>query len=246
MEESGPRRAEVGRVCKSHLPTTDQLADAIERDEPWLISVKRKRGGAKPLEANPDLLVRTIDYIQYARREIVQRCQIEIVGYREPDEVFLSSTTGMPLHPDSVTSLGRTAFRRARILRASPHRLRARFAVRVIEQLVEAIFSGESSIGTESSWIETILVKAAEKMGHSSPQSLRPYLTYVLNRRIQTAEATKAGKLAARSRQLERHVDTLLGRLRHVKELHDASSLMRAGRSAEAADALRRVADGLC
>lgn len=246
MEEAGPRRAEAGRICKSHMPTIEQLADVIERDEPWLISVKRKGGNMKPIEAPPDLLVRTLDYLRYGRRDIVLRCQGDIIGYREPDEVFLSSTTGLALHPDSITSIGRLAFSRAGIERASPHRLRARFAVRIIEELVESICGSVAPIGAASSWFDTILIKAAEKMGQSNPRSLRPYLTYVLNRRIQTADATKAGKLAARTRQLERQVNTWVGRLRPTKELYNAGLLIRANRREEAAGALRQIADSLC
>ncbi len=245
MEEAGPRRAEVGRVGKSHLPTSGQLDDLIERDEPWLISVRRKGGNAKPFEATPHLLIRTLQYIQYERRDIVARCQAEIVGYKEPDEVFISGTTGMALHLDSVTALGRKAFRLAGIENASPHRLRARFAVRVIEELVEALSHDGAVLGSESLWFETILVKAAEKMGHAHPQSLRPYLTYVLNRRIQTAEATKVGRLAAQARQIERQVGAWVRRLHGAKELSEAGALLSAGRNAEAADALRRIADAL-
>lgn len=243
-EEAGPRRAEFLRVGKSHMPTSDQLAGLIERDEPWLIGVKRKGGHSKPLNVPPDLIIRTLDFIQFGRRAIVEHCLSTIVGYREPDEIFLSSTTGRALHPDSVTSIGRRLFRTAGIERANIHRLRARFAVRVIETLVDAIFDGEM-IGSESSWIETILIKAAEMMGHSSPQSLRPYLTYVLNRRIQTADATKAEKLASRLRQLRLHEGTLVRRLQRQKGLQTAARHLQAGRKSEAALLLREIADEL-
>ena len=105
----------------------------------------------------------------------------------------------MPLHLDSVTAIGRKIFAQAGGERANVHRLRARHAVRTTEAMVDAIFDG-SRIGTESSWVETILTKAVEDMGHTSPQSLRPYPTYVLNRRIQTADASKTERLASRLR----------------------------------------------
>lgn len=245
MEAAGPRRAEIGRILKSHIPTIEHIGDLIDRDEPWSFVVVRKGGAAKPLEGPPDLLLRTSDYINYERREIVDHCLATIVGYREPDEVFISGTTGMPLHPDTVTSLGRLSFQRAGIERASAHRLRARYAVRVIEELLEAIVGDDVRIGSQSSWFETILVKAAEKMGHGSPQSLRPYLTYVLNRRIQTAEATKAGALVGRMRELERSVAAWVQRLRENRSLHEIGGMIAAGRNVEAAAALRQMADGL-
>lgn len=243
-EEAGPRRAEFLRVGKSHLPTSDQLADIIERDEPWTITVKRKGGASKPLNIPPDLIIRTQDFVQFGRRDIVDHCLKTIVGYREPDEIFLSSSTGLALHPDSVTSIGRRVFRRAGVERANVHRLRARYAVRTVETLVDAIFDGDA-IGPESSWIETILVKAAELMGHSSPESLRPYLTYVLNRRIQTADATRAEKLASRLRQLRLQEGTMVRRLDQHHSLHQAARELQAGRGAEAATILRRLADAL-
>ena len=243
-EEVGPRRAEFMSLCKSHLPSTRQLTELIERDEPWKMLVKRKGGKCKPLKVLPELIIRTADYIQFGRREIVNDCQKKIVGYREPDEIFLSSKTGMPLHLDSVTAIGRKIFAEAGVERANFHRLRARHAVRTIEAMVDAIFNG-SRIGTESSWVETILTKAAEEMGHTNPQSLRPYLTYVLNRRIQTADASKAERLASRLRLLSLHEITLNRRLKLHTELHRSSEFIQAGKDAEAAALLRKIADDL-
>lgn len=243
-EEVGSRRAEFLRVCKSHMPTGDVLADLIERDEPWVILVTRKGGKTKPLHVPCDLIIRTQDFIEFGRSEIVNRCQKEIVGYREPEEVFLSSKTGLVLHPDTVTSIGRRAFRQAGIKNANIHRLRARFAVRTIETLVEALFE-DKIVGSESSWIETILIKASEMMGQSDPRSLRPYLTYVLNRRIQTSDSTKAKNLASRLRQLRLHEGTVVRRLGQHKDLQEVAKHIQAGRESDAATALRKMADML-
>ena len=226
------------------MPTDDQLADLIERDEPWLITVKRKGGASKPLHAPVDLIIRTLDFVQFSRREVVEHCQKNIVGYQEPDEIFLSSTTGLVLHPDSVTSIGRRTFRKAGIAQANIHRLRARFAVRTIETLVDAVF-GSESIGPNSNWIETILIKAAEAMGHSNPQSLRPYSTYVLNRRIQAADATKVTKLESRLRQLKLQEGTIVRRIDQHHKLQIIARQMQAGNDVDAAAALREIADQL-
>lgn len=243
-EEVGLRRVELLQVGKAHLPTMGQLDALIRRDEYWPLIVKRKGGRSQAMRVSPDLIVRTFDYIEFERRKIVEACLKKNVGYREPDEVFLSSRTGKVLHLDSVTSIGRKAFSKAGITGANIHRLRARFAVRVIETLVEAIFA-DRKIGSESSWIETILVKAAEMMGHANPLSLRPYLTYVLNRRIQTAGSTQADALASRIRQLELQAGTLDRRLHHQRDLQSVASHIRTGRKGEAASLLRRMADEL-
>jgi integrase len=243
-EEVGPRRAEFMQLCKSHMPTSEKLAELIERDEPWLITIKRKGGKSKPLNVLPDLIIRTLDFIAFGRREIVNHCLATIVGYCESDEIFLSSRTGMPLHLDSVTSIGRRIFKKAGVACANIHRLRARYAVRTIEALVDAIFDG-GTVGTESNWVETILVKASEQMGHSSPQSLRPYLNYVLNRRIQVADGTNVQKLASRLRQLRLQEGTLLRRLHRQHDLQRAAKHLQAGRQTEAAAVLREIVDQL-
>lgn len=243
-EETGIRRAEILRIRKTDLPNPEQLAKCIENDSNWSISVIRKGGSKKNISVPPDLVIRTQEYIDIVRTSVVDNCQKKITGYREPEVVFISSTKGMPLHQDSVTSIGMSAFKKAGIGNASGHRLRARFAARTIETLVDALFTGDL-VGPESSWAETILIKAAELMGHSSPESLRPYLTYVLNRRIQTSDACKAERLAARIRQLVLQESALVGRLEEQGKLQMAARLMKAGSSAQAADVLQDLVNRL-
>ncbi len=243
-EEVGTRRAEMLQIRKSHMPTPEQLEQLVERGEELCIELKRKGGKMKPLYASPDLIIRTIDFIEVGRAEIVNACRAKIFDYREPDEVFISTRTGLVLHRDSVTSIGAKAFAGAGIKNANIHRLRARKAVEVVETLVEAVFSGEM-IGSETSWIETILTIAAERMGHMSPESLRPYLNYVLRRRIEKSDANAVAKLKAKRRQLEAHVGTLARRLSQHAELHRASRMIAESRTNDAVLALRRIADEL-
>jgi integrase len=238
------RRAEILQVGKAHMPTMDQLSALVERDEYWPVVVRRKGGRSHAARVPPDLILRTLDYVEYGRREIVETCLRNIVDYREPEAIFISSRTGKPLHPDSVTTIGRRAFRKAGIARANIHRLRARYAVRMVESQVEAL-CGDRIIGSESSWVETILVRTAESMGHTNPQSLRPYLTYVLNRRLQTAEGFTAERLSARLRQLELQEGTLLRRLKHQRGLQKVASQIKAGRDKAAASLLRKIADDI-
>lgn len=243
-EETGARRAEILSIRLTDLPNSTQLAECIDGDLPWTLSIKRKGGSRKPIIAPPDLLIRTLEYINFTRQSIVDACRKRVTGYREPEQVFISSTTGTPLHPDSVTSLGRDSFFRAGIANASGHRLRARFAVRVIESLVDALFDGDLP-GPESSWAETILIKAAEMMGQASPSSLRPYLNYVLNSRIQTASSSKAERLASRLRQMALHESALVKRLAEQKELQTAARMIRSGDASGAAALLEALAGRL-
>lgn len=241
-EETGGRRSEILQIGKSHMPSDEQLADLIERDHPWSIAVKQKGGGQKLLYVPPDLIIRTLSFIEHERGKIVIHRLNAVVGYREPDNLFLSEDTGLVLHPDSVTSIGRDAFRRAGLRNSNVHRLRARFAVRTIETLVDALFCNDH-IGSHSNWSETILIKASQMMGHASSQSLRPYLTYVLNRRIQAADVTKAADLTTRIRLLKLDVDAYVHRLASEKALHQIAGKIANGRMKEAAAALRHLAN---
>ena len=103
-EEAGVRREEILRIRRSQLPTADQLADVIDLDEPWQIVIVRKGGATWAINPPPDLILRTLNWINHGRAEIVANCRKTIVGYKEPDIVFISSRTGKPLHPDSLTS----------------------------------------------------------------------------------------------------------------------------------------------
>ncbi|MBX3595854.1 site-specific integrase [Sphingomonas sp.] len=243
-EDCGPRRFELNTLRKDQLPTIDQLDQLIERDEPWIIDIVRKGRKAGELRVLPELVFRTLDHIDHGRRQIVESFK-GVPGYKEPPEVFLSSKTGMALHLDSITSLGRRSFKAVGIENSSIHRLRARYAVRTIEGLLDALLAGDLNIGSMSNWAETILVKAAEQMGHSSPASLRPYLTYAFNRRMQTSEAVQATKVSDRIRQLQLHEETLIGRLKGQRGLQEAARLLQAGKSAEASAALARLSQQL-
>ncbi|WP_454656191.1 hypothetical protein [Bosea beijingensis] len=243
-EETGARRAEILRICKSNLPGLIELGEIIERDEPCIVEVLRKGGRVLPLVAPPDLVIRTLDYIKIERQTIVSQFSGAIVGYSEPDEVFLSTSTGQVLHPDSVTAIGSRSFRRADIKRASLHRLRAKFAVSVVESLVEAIFAGQA-VGSVSNWRETILVKAADMMGHAHPASLMPYLNFVLDRRLQVSPSVRLRQLEARLRQLRLSEQAQIRRLGTISALQDVAQLIQAGNDEQASEALRAVANKL-
>ena len=116
-------------------------------------------------------------------------------------QVFLAERGGA-LKPDSVTSLGKKAFKKAGVRNSNVHRFRAKFLLATIEALIDAMDIDPERVLPGSDMAETILVKAVEVMGHSSVASLRPYLNYALNRRVQNSQAFKVRNLEAKVRQL--------------------------------------------
>ncbi|WP_237152355.1 hypothetical protein [Oryzibacter oryziterrae] len=223
-EETGLRRAEILRVRLSSLPTYDQIDELTEEDASWRIVLRRKRGGTWFVNVPADLIQRTLEWVEFGRREIVARCRAKFIAYQDPDFVFISSTTGMPLHPDSVTTLTRRDFAAAGVAKASLHRFRAKYCIDVIETLLDSIFDQHPLQELHSGWAETILVKAAEMMGHTSAISLKPYLNYVFNRKIRLADATKERKLNLDIRHLEQRRVQLMKEVDRLSELTKETS----------------------
>src|SRR5690606_12270365 len=93
-----------------------------------------------------------------------------------------------------------------------------------IEALIDAMDIDPERVLPGSDMAETILVKAVEVMGHSSVASLRPYLNYALNRRVQNSQAFKARNLEAKVRQLAHREAEVRAR---VTRLIDLESLFR-------------------
>jgi integrase len=194
-EETGGRRKEILSINIAQLPSPEELERLIEEDRPWHIRIVRKGGKKWELIVLPDLLMRTLDYIRSEREQIVETHGVN------PDEVFLSER-GNVLRPDSLTKLGKKAFEKAGVRNSNVHRFRAKFLLATIEALIDAMDVDPERVLPGSNMAETILVKAVEVMGHSSVESLRPYLNYALNRRVQNSKAFKLRNLDAKIRQL--------------------------------------------
>uniref|UniRef100_Q07PM8 Phage integrase domain protein SAM domain protein n=1 Tax=Rhodopseudomonas palustris (strain BisA53) TaxID=316055 RepID=Q07PM8_RHOP5 len=240
-EETGARRAEILRVNLSQLPTPDQLDEIVEMGESWPIAIVRKGEAVWSINAPADLLLRTLDWVNHGRAQIVANCRNATVGYQEPNTVFISSRTGVALHRDSVTKFSGLDFAAAGVSNASLHRFRAKYCIEVIEALVDAVFANNLMEGSMSSWVETILIKASEQMGHMSPASLRPYLNYVLDRKVRTAEATKVQSLTSSIRQLECHRNTLRRTVDLNTHLREIAICIDLGKKNQAVELLRQL-----
>jgi integrase len=245
-EEAGPRRCEILQLRRSSLPNKEELSVLIAREEDAEIRVgRRKRGSKAPLRANPFLILTSLNWIEGGRRKIVEDCRKKIVGYCEPDEIFISSTTGQVLAPDSVTKIMSTAFKAAGVKKASLHRLRAKAIVEELERYVDAFLELNIVIEPDSQWAETVLVKVAEMAGHASPMSLRPYLNFVLHRRLSLTEADRRKRLAERTRDLERRAAAAKAELEQNENIVAAIRLFGAGEREAADKLLRKAVDGL-
>ena len=243
-EEAGPRRSEILQIRKSNLPNKEELEALIANEENAEVRVgRRKRRSKAPLSANPFLIMATLDWIEGGRQKIVDHCRKKIVGYREPDDIFISSTTGKVLDPDSVTKTMGAAFKAAGVEKASLHRLRAKAIVEAVEAEVDGYFEMHIVVEPGSMWAETILVRVAEKAGHAHPASLRPYLNFVLNRRQSLTEAARRKRLGEKTRDLERRAAAAKAELEKNEDIAAAVRLARSGKREAAEELLRQAID---
>lgn len=191
--ECGARLHELLQPTLDDLPSMDQISEVMDSDT-WVIKVKRKgqKGKMGQLVLSADLIFRTLEYIRFERKAVVEKCR---AAGKEPSEfVFISSRTGQPLHGDSVTRICGKIFRAAKVERANIHRLRAAFITQEVERCLDAVEHGGNSMDLTSNWHETVLTMAAQLMGHTSILSLRPYLNQLLARRLQREAARKGGR----------------------------------------------------
>src|SRR5690606_31741436 len=96
-----------------------------------------------------------------------------------------------------------------------------------------------------SQWAETILVRVAEMAGHASPTSLRPYLNFVLARRLSLTEAERLKRRAEKTRHLERRTASAKAWLEKNQPIMEAITLTRRGKYAKAFEVLRQYLNDL-
>ena len=191
VEDSGGRRAEVLQVEVLQIPSLDKVDDLAETaDAWWPIAVVRKGGRKEVLRAQPDTLYAIHAYLR-ERAAVVKRVKGKNLDYKEPLKLFISSTTGKPLHPDSLTSIVGKLFKLIGLRNANIHRVRAKFAVDAVETVLDGFLEMGIEFAPGSNWIETILQQVAIRMGHKRPSSLKHYLTVALERRVRLSYASR-------------------------------------------------------
>ncbi|WP_290561923.1 hypothetical protein [Agrobacterium sp.] len=137
-------------------------------------SVIEKGKPARGLPIPIELCVELIEYIWNERADFLDKRAT--AGHPpSPDYVFLSQTTGNQYRRSSVGRVLKELFD-ATGVRGSGHRLRAAFC----EDIVRELYLREKAKNGSHYDADTILLLAAEYLGHRDPSTLRPYLNNVL------------------------------------------------------------------
>jgi integrase len=176
----GVRRMEWGNLTVEQIPSWTKIDELFSKSLVYELRLTKTKGGnGRYVGVIPDLLERTREYIEDPRREIVVRFKkLKGIAYFEPDEIFLSSKTGLPLNFTAISNLLTSLFKQAGV-EGHGHRLRATYLTRLFdaeiaaEELRLATHPGSKA---QIDW-ELVLRKVADRAGHKNIDSLRPYLT---------------------------------------------------------------------
>lgn len=186
--DSGMRESEILDRTVSELPTLAQCQALKEADRMYWMPIVGKGESRRLVPVTADVLLETHAFVTTV--EVTAPCPRDLMlKQREKksklDKIFLSATRGEPLRRESVSHIFSQAFL---LVTGRPdrrslhfHRLRARFASKLVQELATQNIEEERSIH-DSDEQKLILERAADILGHQDLESLRYYLNTFIDR----------------------------------------------------------------
>lgn len=233
-EDVGLRKSEALGLTVSDIPSWDEIDDAIDEDRPFSVEILGKGGKKRHVPVLPELMQRAREYIEGDRADAVSCAKKRNPAYRPPTDLFLSQSTGKKLNKQYLSRRLSQLLRESGIKDASAHRVRATF----IETQVEAS-DGYDQSGRPLP-AEQVMWKVGEKVGHSSAESIRPYLNKVRARAYATVGdqiLDKTGKL----NDIQRRLAEKASALRNFDDLALVAAALKNGSNAEASNLLAEL-----
>lgn len=165
----------LGSLARDHV-AQDRIKlsiSALREDcrEYVLVRVTEKGGKARDVPLNLDTLEHNLDYVWGARDALVRDRFMRRSSYEPSDALFLSYKTGKAFQPKSLGNALKLVFNALRIP-GSAHRLRAFFASKITRKTYLRARAIHGRVLDQRS----ILLEAAEAMGHERPETLEPYV----------------------------------------------------------------------
>lgn len=225
MEQTGMRRAEIRNLTVRQVPGWDEIYTLQTTGDKKEITVVGKGNKRRSIWAGADLLIQTREYIEEERMNVVNRCHARLgTIYKKPKEIFLSSKTGLPLNPDSISQIFAQAFRKAGV-NGSGHRVRARFLTNLAGNTFECELEKQGSVPD----LTSILLPVAQIAGHNSVESLKPYLAIARKRLLLNTNAERAAAAESREVAAKRRLSSILVRLKTLIELRALVAAIESG-----------------
>lgn len=115
---AGLRAHEICALTISQLPIKETAENALADGRKVYIRLTVTKGGkVDNISVSPLLIMRTWDYINFYRIDVVnkfkKKSESEYEVYKTPDEIFLSSSTGQAITSKSISNSIRSAFLKA-------------------------------------------------------------------------------------------------------------------------------------
>lgn len=186
--DSGMRESEILERTVSELPSLAQCQALKDADRMYWMPIIGKGDAPRLVPVTADVLiethtfVRTIDKNALCPRDLMLKQRKK---QSKEDKIFLSATRGEPLRRESVSHIFSRAFL---LVTGRPdrrslhfHRLRARFASKLVQELAMQTIEERRSIHDPDDQ-KLILERAADILGHQDLDSLRYYLNTFIDR----------------------------------------------------------------
>ncbi|MFB2757905.1 tyrosine-type recombinase/integrase [Shewanella xiamenensis] len=167
--ERTARRMEALQIKVSDVPDWDTIEQYQRENKIFYVEVLGKRNRVRDLEFLPETMELIRGYIETERLEAVKAAKKRERFYKEPPDLFVGATTGRPLNKEYISRRLSGLMKKAGV-KGTGHRVRAKGLTDVV-----AAFDGYDDRGQPKS-AQDVLIRAAEKAGHSNIESLRPYL----------------------------------------------------------------------
>lgn len=237
MEQTGVRRAEFMSLKRSQIPDWDGIYALEIKEEKKEITIVGKGGKKRLIWAGSDLLTQTRYYIEIERQAVVDNLRSRNgPTYKNPQEIILSSKTGLPLHPDSLSQKFARAFSKAGV-KGSGHRIRARFltnlAVNAYERELEKLGSVPDVMST--------LLPVAQIAGHKNIQTLECYLAFAKKRLLQQTAAERASTAEDKAIAAERRLGAALIKVKGIPAMSELAKAIKAGSRQKIVHELKRL-----
>jgi site-specific recombinase XerD len=197
---SGLRASEILSLSLDCLPSESKCNEALDSGKVLWLDVVGKNRKKRSVPVLPDVVLETYDYIDTARHDLLSN-----VGDHSSRALFIGARTGKTLSRIVFSRTISQAFHRIGNRDLTLHRLRARFASLLVQELRKEEMDRAGLAGYRE---ETVLERAAEILGHCTIATLRYYLNLDLDK---SDVATKT----AMSMSLASFSDVDLGKALH-------------------------------
>jgi site-specific recombinase XerD len=167
--ERSARRMEALQIRTSDVPDWEEIEEYQGDNKIFYVEIMGKGKKLRDLEFLPETMELLRDYIENERTEAVQAAKNRDKFYKEPNDLFLGATTGKPLNQQYISRRLSGLMKKAGVA-GTGHRVRAKGLTDIV-----TAFDGFDDRGQPKS-AQDVLIRAAEKAGHSNPESLRHYL----------------------------------------------------------------------